>query len=240
MINWLVKFLEGRSQGATPHSERQDTAPATEAPQVSEEKMDGLSLIVGLGNPGDKYEQTRHNAGFWFVDELARDYGATLKPETKFTADIAKCQIGDRPVWLMKPQTFMNLSGKSVGPFARFYKIAPENILVVHDELDFPAGVARVKFGGGAGGHNGITDIAQKLGSKNFYRLRMGVDRPGDPAKVESWVLKRPSKEDDQKIRDAMYESARHTRDLVEGRFEDAMTSIHTNLKLPAKTKSQG
>jgi len=238
MINWLVKFLEGRSQGASRQREQQDTAAATrapvaDAPQASEENMDGLSLIVGLGNPGDKYEQTRHNAGFWFVDELARDYGATLKPETKFTADIAKCQIGDRAVWLMKPQTFMNLSGKSVGPFARFYKIAPENILVVHDELDFPAGVARVKFGGGAGGHNGITDI-------DFYRLRMGVDRPGDPAKVESWVLKRPSKEDDQKIRDAMYECARHTRDLVDGRFEDAMTSIHTNLKLPAKTKSQG
>lgn len=199
--------------------------------------MEGIALIVGLGNPGDQYTQTRHNAGFWFVDELARDFGATMKAETKFTAEIGKCMIGDRTVWLMKPQTFMNLSGKSVGPFARFYKIEPENILVLHDELDFPAGVARVKFGGGAGGHNGITDIAQKLGSKNFYRLRIGVDRPGDPAKVESWVLKRPSKEDDQKIHDAIYECGRHIRDMVAGKFEDAMTNIHTNLKLPTKAK---
>ena len=197
----------------------------------------GIDLIVGLGNPGSKYDQTRHNAGFWLVDDLAKEFGATLKNETKYNADIAKAQIGDRVVWLMKPQTYMNLSGKSVGPFANFYKIPADRILVVHDELDFAAGVARLKKGGGAGGHNGVTDIAQKLGSKEFYRMRIGIGRPDDPARVESWVLQRPDADAERAIREALHECRYHMRDFASGRFEDVTARIHSTLKAPAKHK---
>jgi len=233
-FRWITDRLASVFSAIRGSALTHDDPPGTAG---TETDMDGLMLIVGLGNPGNKYDDTRHNAGFWFLDELAQDYGATFKAETKYVAEMAKCSIADRPVWLMKPQTYMNLSGKSVGPFARFYKIAPENILVVHDELDFAPGVARMKIGGGAGGHNGITDIAQKLGSKNFHRLRVGVGRPDDPAKVESWVLKRPSADDELKIRNALGECRRCVRDMVEGRFEEAMTQIHSNLKPPPKSK---
>lgn len=198
---------------------------------MEHEDSTGIDLIVGLGNPGTKYTQTRHNAGFWFVDEVARDYGATLKFDSKYDAEMGKCLIGEKTVWLMKPQTFMNLSGKSVGPFARFYKIPPERILVVHDELDFEPGIARMKKGGGAGGHNGISDIAQKTGSKDFYRLRIGIGRPDVNGKVDSWVLQRPTGADQRAIDDAIAECRRYVRDLVDGRFEEATTAIHSALK---------
>ena len=141
-----------------------------------------IDLIVGLGNPGSKYEQTRHNAGFWFVEEIARLKGAHFRPESKFSGEVCKLVLEGRDVWLLKPDTFMNRSGLSVHKLASFYKIPVENILVAHDELDLEPGTARLKTAGGHGGHNGLRDIIAQMG-KEFHRLRIGIGHPGHPTK---------------------------------------------------------
>ncbi|WP_079432588.1 aminoacyl-tRNA hydrolase [Zoogloea sp. LCSB751] len=151
-------------------------------------------LVVGLGNPGAEYAETRHNAGFWFCERLARELGVGFSKEARFHGLAANAR--NEGVWLLMPQTFMNRSGQSVAALARFYRIAPAEILVVHDELDIPPGQLRVKFGGGLGGHNGLKDITAHLGTQDFWRLRIGIGHPGDRNEVVNFVLKPPRREE--------------------------------------------
>lgn len=192
----------------------------------------GIKLIVGLGNPSKEYEQTRHNAGFWFIDELAWQWKVSLKEDKKYFGEVARVSRADGDVWLLKPLTFMNLSGKAVGALAQFYKIKPEEILVVHDELDIPCGRIRLKRGGGNGGHNGLKDIQAKLGTADFYRLRLGIDHPGDKALVSAYVLNKPSAEDKQKIDEAIGKSLQGLPLIMEGKWEEATRFLHSNGKL--------
>lgn len=192
----------------------------------------GMKLIVGLGNPSKEYEQTRHNAGFWFIDELAWQWKVSLKEDKKYFGEVARVSRADGDVWLLKPLTFMNLSGKAVGALAQFYKIKPEEILVVHDELDIPCGRIRLKRGGGNGGHNGLKDIQAKLGTADFYRLRLGIDHPGDKALVSAYVLNKPSAEDKQKIDEAIGKSLQGLPLIMEGKWEEATRFLHSNGKL--------
>ncbi len=154
-----------------------------------------IKLIVGLGNPGREYLDTRHNAGFWLLDCLATKLGVSFSLEGKYHAEVAKLKVGGQDLWLLKPQTYMNLSGKSVQSLASFYKILPEEILVVHDELDFKPGTTKLKQGGGNGGHNGLKDIDRVIG-KNYWRVRIGIGHPGDASKVAGYVLNKPSLDD--------------------------------------------
>jgi PTH1 family peptidyl-tRNA hydrolase len=190
--------------------------------------MSSVQLIVGLGNPGEQYDQTRHNAGFWFVEEIARQYQAVFRPETKFLGEVAKVDIHGHQAWLLKPTTFMNRSGQSIQALAKFYRIAPDQILVAHDELDLPVGVAKLKTGGGHGGHNGLRDTIAALGTPNFHRLRLGIDHPGDRHQVVNYVLKNPSKDDRQRIDDAIYEATRVLPEILAGDFAKAMNQLHT------------
>ena len=151
-----------------------------------------IKLFVGLGNPGTEYEATRHNAGFWWVDGLARDLGLHLSHDRAYHGLVARGSVKGQNVWLLEPQTYMNLSGKSVAALARFFKIAPEEIVVVHDELDVPPGQAKLKFGGGHGGHNGLRDIHAQLGTADYWRLRIGIGHPGDKNEVADYVLRKP------------------------------------------------
>lgn len=192
----------------------------------------GMKLIVGLGNPSKEYEQTRHNAGFWFIDELAWQWKVSLKEDKKYFGEVARVSRAEGDVWLLKPLTFMNLSGKAVGSLAQFYKIKPEEILVVHDELDIPCGRIRLKRGGGNGGHNGLKDIQAKLGTADFYRLRLGIDHPGDKALVSAYVLNKPSAEDKQKIDEAIGKSLQGLPLIMEGKWEEATRFLHSNGKL--------
>ncbi len=189
--------------------------------------MEALRLIVGLGNPGTQYEQTRHNAGFWFVERLARRHHGQFRCEARFSADVARIQVAGHEVWLLQPQTFMNRSGQAVRPFADFYKIAPEAILVAHDEIDLPPGEVRLKKGGGHGGHNGLRDLVQHLGP-DFWRLRFGVGHPGHRDLVAGYVLSRaPSAE--QTLLDAGIErAADHLPMLLRGEFSKVQQSLHT------------
>lgn len=191
-----------------------------------------IKLIVGLGNPSKEYEQTRHNAGFWFIDELAWQWKVSLKEDKKYFGEVARVSRAEGDVWLLKPLTFMNLSGKAVGALAQFYKIKPEEILVVHDELDIPCGRIRLKRGGGNGGHNGVKDIQAKLGTADFYRLRLGIDHPGDKALVSAYVLNKPSAEDKQKIEEAIGKSLQGLPLIMEGKWEEATRFLHSNGKL--------
>lgn len=171
--------------------------------------MSEIKLIVGLGNPGDKYAETRHNAGEWLINRLARQFNFNLKEEGKFFGKTARAVIAGHEVRFLVPTTFMNLSGKAVGAMATFYRIKPEEILIVHDELDLPPGVAKIKQGGGHGGHNGLRDsIAQLANNKNFYRLRIGIGHPGDKNLVSSYVLGKPSPTDWTVIDKALDEAA--------------------------------
>lgn len=189
--------------------------------------MSQIKLIVGLGNPGDKYDLTRHNAGFWFVDEVARQYGAVFRPETKFFGEAARVQAQAMDFFLLKPATFMNRSGQSISAIAKFYKIPVESILVVHDELDLPAGTAKLKKGGGHGGHNGLRDTIAAMGNE-FLRLRLGIDHPGHRDQVVDYVLKAPSKVERQLIDDASYAASKVVPELVAGQIEKAMMVLHT------------
>jgi PTH1 family peptidyl-tRNA hydrolase len=191
-----------------------------------------IRLIVGLGNPGPEYEQTRHNAGFWLVDNLANSLPSTrLQRETRFQALVAKSALAGHEVWLLEPQTFMNRSGQSVGALARFYKIAPDEILVVHDELDLAPGVGKMKKGGSAGGHNGLKDITAALGTQDYWRLRLGIGHPRTHASqqaVADYVLHRPRKEEQVLIEEAIEKSLRVLPLLCEGKFDAALLQLHT------------
>jgi peptidyl-tRNA hydrolase, PTH1 family len=187
-----------------------------------------IRLIAGLGNPGPEYEQTRHNAGFWLVDNLA---GSRLVREPRYNALAAKAVIGGQDVWMLEPQTFMNRSGQSVGAIARFYKLTAEDILVVHDELDLPPGTARLKKGGSSGGHKGLKDITAALGTQDYWRLRIGIGHPRAASlqqEVVDYVLHRPRKEEQALINEAIQKSLDVIPLLCEGKFEAAMMKLHS------------
>jgi PTH1 family peptidyl-tRNA hydrolase len=191
-----------------------------------------IRLIVGLGNPGPDYEQTRHNAGFWLVDNLANSLpNARLQRESGFNALVAKTIIGGNQLWLLEPQTYMNRSGQSVGAIARFYKIAPDEVLVVHDELDLPPGAAKLKKGGSSGGHNGLKDISAALGTQDYWRLRIGIGHPrtlnlNQP--VADFVLHRPRREEQLLIDEAIEKALRIIPTAVAGDFTKATMELHT------------
>jgi PTH1 family peptidyl-tRNA hydrolase len=187
-----------------------------------------IRLIVGLGNPGAEYEQTRHNAGFWLVDQLAR---GELRKESRFNALAAKTRIAGGEVWLLEPQTFMNRSGQSVSAIARFFKINPDELLVVHDELDLAPGIAKLKKGGSSGGHNGLKDISAALGTQDYWRLRIGIGHPRElqlKQAVVDFVLHRPRVEEQSLIDRSISESLAIIPLLCEGRHEQAMLELHT------------
>ncbi len=187
----------------------------------------GIRLIVGLGNPGPRYQDTRHNAGFWWVDELARRHGAVFKAEGRFHGETARLIVGDHDCRLLKPTTYMNHSGRAVSALARYYRLAPEEILVAHDELDLPCGTVRLKQGGGHGGHNGLRDTIAALGSRDFYRLRIGIDHPGHRDQVVDYVLSPPRREEEALIRQAIDRAAEQLPALLEGRFQQVMNQLH-------------
>ena len=190
--------------------------------------MAALRLIVGLGNPGPEYARTRHNAGFRFVDELAAKAGASFRLDSKLFGETARVDIAGQPVWLLKPATFMNLSGKSVTAALRFWKFEPEQALLAHDELDLPPGVARLKFDGGHGGQNGLRDTMKLLGHGKFHRLRIGIGHPGSKDQVTPWVLGRASADDDILIGRAIDDAIDVLPLAMDGNFMDAMTKLHT------------
>lgn len=190
--------------------------------------MNSIRLIVGLGNPGREYEDTRHNVGFWWVDALAQAQSLNFKNEAKFHGLLARGQVHGQEVFLLKPQTFMNLSGRAVAAVAQFYKILPAQILVVHDELDLAPGIAKLKTGGGHGGHNGLKDIIAQLGTRDFWRLRIGIGHPGDKAQVASFVLNNPRQEEREPIAIALENAARVAPLIIEGKLEAAMLKLHS------------
>ncbi len=194
-----------------------------------------IRLLVGLGNPGAEYEATRHNAGFWWIDAAARKLGVTLAPQRSYFGLAGRANTAQGPVWLLQPMTYMNLSGKSVAALARFFKIAPEEILVVHDELDLMPGQMKLKLGGGHAGHNGLKDIHAQLGSADCWRLRLGIGHPGVKAEVVDYVLRKPAPEQRELIEQGITRSIDAIDALLCGEMERAMMSIHTK---PARTKT--
>ena len=193
-----------------------------------------IRLIVGLGNPGSEYEDTRHNAGFWWVDAAARKLGASLSRDRAYHGLVARVNADGATLWLLEPQTFMNLSGKSVAALARFFKIIPAEILVVHDELDLPPGQMKLKQGGGAAGHNGLKDILAQLGSPDFWRLRIGVGHPGVKSEVVDWVLRKPKPEDREAIEQCIARSLDALPLLIDGAMDRAMMKLHVKPARPA------
>ena len=187
-----------------------------------------LKVIVGLGNPGSKYTETRHNAGFWFIEEVARKYSATFRADKKFHGEVAKISLEGKDIWLLKPETFMNRSGLSVQSLMSFYRMTAEQLLVAHDEIDLPPGTAKLKTGGGHGGHNGLRDIISQLGSKEFNRLRIGVGHPGSKDQVVDYVLRNPSRDDRIMIDRDIDDAVGVLPDLVSGAFEQAMQKLHS------------
>ncbi len=192
-----------------------------------------MKLIVGLGNPGAKYEATRHNAGFWWLDRIASQQRATFKRESRFQGAVAKIS-GGGDLWLLKPETFMNLSGQAVAAVANYYKITPREILVAHDELDLPAGGAKLKFGGGLSGHNGLKSITQSLGTQDFWRLRIGIGHPRDTAaperEVVDYVLHAPRAEEQDEIDKTLTRALDLWPQIIVGEMEAAMLKLHTKI----------
>ena len=187
-----------------------------------------IKLIVGLGNPGADYVKTRHNGGFWFIDAIASEYSAALKNEKRFSGEHTKAIINSRDLHLLKPMTFMNHSGQSVAACARYYKIAAEEILVAHDELDLEPGTVKLKKGGGHGGHNGLRDIINHLGTKDFYRLRLGIGHPGHRSQVVNYVLHHIAKDQQELVDITIQKSLEIIPLLQQNEFDKAMQQLHT------------
>lgn len=201
-----------------------------------------IRLFVGLGNPGTEYEDTRHNAGFWWIDQLARQLGATLQPDRNYHGLVARVNNApgtDGPIWLLQPMTYMNLSGKSVAPLARFFKISPEQILAIHDELDIDPGDMKFKQGGGNGGHNGLKDMQAQLGSPNFWRLRLGIGHPGHKAEVANYVLRKPPLSERELINDCIGKSLDTVPLLLKGDMAKALTKIHAKPQRPKPPRAE-
>lgn len=199
--------------------------------------MSTVQLIAGLGNPGPKYDQTRHNAGFWFLDELARRHGCELRPESRFHSEAGRCLLDGHDCRLQKPTTYMNRSGHAVQALASFFRVPRQAILVVHDDLDLPPGTARLKRGGGHGGHNGLRDLIVQLGGKDFLRLRLGIGHPGHRDDVIDYVLQRPSREDRALIDHAIERAIDVMPLVVAGEMERAMNELHRDKIQEARDK---
>jgi len=197
-----------------------------------------IRLLVGLGNPGPEYEGTRHNAGFWWVDAVAACLGARLSAERAYHGLVARVNRPEGPLWLLEPQTYMNLSGKSVAALARFFKIDPAEILVVHDELDLPPGQLKLKLGGGHAGHNGLRDIHAQLGSPDYWRLRLGIGHPGVKAEVADYVLRKPPSSEREAIVAAVERSVRELDALLAGDMARATRALHAPPPRPAQPKA--
>ena len=192
-----------------------------------------IRLFVGLGNPGAEYEATRHNAGFWWVDGLAAKLGIRLQAERSYHGLVARANLPQGPVWLLQPMTFMNRSGQSVAVLARFFKIAPGEILVVHDELDIAPGQAKLKVGGGSGGHNGLKDIHAQLGTADFWRLRLGIGHPGVKAEVVDYVLRKPAPEHREAIEACITRTLEAAPDFIAGEMDKATMKVHAGMQRP-------
>jgi peptidyl-tRNA hydrolase, PTH1 family len=188
-----------------------------------------IKLFVGLGNPGPQYEATRHNAGFWWLDALARELKLTLAADKGYNAVMARTTVHGRPVWLLQPRTFMNLSGGPVAALARFYKIQPEEILIVHDELDIVPGQAKLKFGGSHAGHNGLRDVHAQLGTDDFWRLRLGIGHPGARDEVVDWVLRKPAPEQRSAIEECIARTLKAAPAMLAGEMDKATAVVHTS-----------
>ncbi len=189
----------------------------------------GISLIVGLGNPGTEYAETRHNAGFRFIDALLEGSDVGLRAEPRLFGATARVGLGQRQVWLLTPTTFMNHSGQAVASFANYYKIPVPQVLVVHDDLDLPPGTVRLKLGGGDGGHNGVHDIALRLGSRDFVRLRIGIGRPAPGGDATAYVLKKPPLSERELIVTAIRRARDHIVDIVHGHYQKVMNELHSH-----------
>ncbi|MFG6442111.1 aminoacyl-tRNA hydrolase [Roseateles sp. LKC17W] len=199
-----------------------------------------IRLLVGLGNPGAEYEDTRHNAGFWWIDTLARDLKASLAPDKAYHGLVARVNQApgaNGPIWLLQPMTYMNLSGKSVAALARFFKIAPEEILAVHDELDLAPGEMKFKKGGGNGGHNGLKDMQAQLGSGDFWRLRLGIGHPGHKAEVANYVLRKPPQAEREALQDCITKSQAAVELMLRGEMDKALAKIHAKPPRPKPPK---
>jgi PTH1 family peptidyl-tRNA hydrolase len=188
-----------------------------------------IKLFVGLGNPGAEYEATRHNAGFWWIDALARDLKLHLTMDKAYHGLVARGSLHGQTVWLLEPQTFMNVSGRSVSALARFFKIAPQEILVAHDELDVVPGQAKLKFGGSHAGHNGLRDIHAQLGTGDYWRLRIGIGHPGVKSEVVDWVLRKPAPEQRDAIHDSIDRTLKAVPALLAGEMDKATLIVHTS-----------
>ena len=186
-----------------------------------------IGLVVGLGNPGGQYEATRHNAGFWFADLVAQKYGGIFRTESKFFGQTCRIQLDNTCCELLKPSTYINRSGRSVSSFARYFNIPLEQMLIAHDELDLPAGIIRLKQGGGHAGHNGLRDIANALGGRDFWRLRVGIDRPQSGINTVDYVLGRPSRESVDLIKCGLNQAVELLPEIVTGEFPKAMNLLH-------------
>ena len=187
-----------------------------------------IKLLVGLGNPGTAYEATRHNAGFWWIDTVARDLKVHLQPERTYHGLVARTAVQGHNIWLLEPQTFMNVSGKSVAALARFFKILPNEILVAHDELDIQPGEAKLKLGGSHAGHNGLRDIHAQLGTDQYWRLRIGIGHPGVKSEVANWVLKKPAPDQRSAIEDCVIRTSLALPHLLSGDMVKATQMVHT------------
>ena len=194
-----------------------------------------IKLFVGLGNPGPEYESTRHNAGFWWIDAMAEALKINLAMDKSYYGQVGRTSINGQPVWLLKPQTFMNLSGKSVAALARFFKIEPQEILVAHDELDIAPGEAKLKLGGSHAGHNGLRDIHAQLGTPDYWRLKLGVGHPGIKSEVIHWVLKKPSLDHRIAIDQSMARALTALPNIIAGEMDKATMLVHTSK--PARPK---
>ncbi|PIY28754.1 MAG: aminoacyl-tRNA hydrolase [Comamonadaceae bacterium CG_4_9_14_3_um_filter_60_33] len=188
-----------------------------------------IRLFVGLGNPGPEYEQTRHNAGFWWLDAVARELKINLTPDKSYHGLVARTSVHGQSVWLLAPQTFMNLSGKSVASLANFFKVSPQEILVAHDDLDIAPGEAKLKLGGSHAGHNGLRDIHAQLGSDQYWRLRLGIGHPGSKAEVLNWVLKKPSLDHRIAINQTIDRALKALPYFLSGDMEQATRLVHTS-----------
>ncbi len=188
---------------------------------------DSIRLIAGLGNPGPEYATTRHNVGFWFVDQLAAHHGGQFRPEAKFQGETCRISLGGQVLWLLKPMTFMNRSGQSLGAMANYFQIRPQEILIAHDELDLAVGIARFKQGGGAAGHNGLRNILAHLPDKAFWRLRIGIGRPAQRQQTVGYVLSRPPQEERMQILRILDEAETALSDFLAGEVQKAMNRLH-------------
>lgn len=198
-----------------------------------------IRLFVGLGNPGPEYEDTRHNAGFWFIDDLARRLGVSLLPDRAYHGLVARANTPQGPVWLLQPHTYMNLSGKSVAALARFFKVTPEEVLVVHDELDLLPGQVKLKKGGGHGGHNGLRDIHAQLGTPDYWRLRLGVGHPGVKHEVANYVLRKPPQSEREAIIKCIGQSLDAVDAMLAGDMGKAVTVVHAQPQRPKPPRKE-